>query len=107
MIAKLVYFEQNFPNFQERAKNNIAIWLDFPEFSGKAKDDVHIWLEFPKYLGKGNWKCNQTPLFTWKIPNIWDFPYINVAKTDYTLGQFKNKIDEFILNFAIRYIKIS
>ena len=33
--------------------------------------------------------------------NIWNFPYINAAKTDYTMGQFENKIDKFVPNLAI------
>ena len=32
--------------------------------------------------------------------------YINVAKMNYTMGQFEHKIDEFVLNLAICALRL-
>ena len=34
------------------------------------------------------------------------FSYINVAKMNYTMGQFENKIDNFRLNLAIYTLRM-
>ena len=83
MIAKLVYFEQNFPIFSGKAKENVAIWLEFP-------------LIFPLF-GKAIENVPNTTIYM-KNSEFWDFPYINVAKMIIQWANLCRKIDEFIPN---------
>ena len=85
---------------------NMGILTRISQFLGKAKENVTILPGIYQIFRKGNWKCNQTQIFTWKTPKIWYFPYINVAKMNYTMGQFGHKIDEFILNLAIHTLRL-
>ena len=74
----------------------------FAKSHGKCSN----WTRFSQLFGQNKYKCNQTPLFTWKILNIQDFPSINVAKMNYTMGQFGNKIDEVVPNLAIHTLRL-
>ena len=93
MITKHVFWTE-FPKFSGKTTENVAIWLDF----------VTIWLEF-SIIWKGNWKCTKHHYLHGKLW-ILDFPYINVAKTDYTLGQFVSKIDGFVPKLAIDALRL-
>ena len=82
-----MYFKKN-PNFLGKVKDNVAIWLDFAEYLGKAIENAtkHHYLH-----GNSNYQ---------------DFLYMNVAKMNYTVGQFENKIDEFVSNLAMGALRM-